>query len=65
MFRQKNKWNRIKAQKQIHAYENVLYNRGDITNQWGKGGLFSKYWNGLLFTWKLSLIIRKSKIHPN
>lgn len=50
IFKQKNKWNRMKAQKQIHAYENVLYNRGDITNQWGKGGLFRKYWNDSLFT---------------
>lgn len=28
----KNKQNRIKAWKQMHAYENVLYNRGGITN---------------------------------
>lgn len=42
-----------KGQKFLNTYGNVAYEKGDVSNQWGKDGIFIKwFWDNQVAIWK-------------
>lgn len=41
-----------KDQKFLNIYGNVVHDKGDVSNQWGKDGIFSKqFWDNQVAIW--------------